>query len=178
MDRVEPPPLVGTQGAEDEMGGDTLQPKALAALVEQVVHLVDLKAEDIDELGATHGLPVELIGTREAGSGCASWHVAEGKNDDLQHPLNGGAAILRGTTALQTLCNNAAAAPEREDEMFDQLLRGPEPVILTRVHLAPVGGLAVEFGSPGVENLLQDGMHGMAVGTAYAFRGNYTTTRF
>jgi hypothetical protein len=39
------------------------------------------------------------------------------------------------------------------------------------VHLAPLGGRSGEIGAPGIEDLLQDGMHGMAAGARTGFVG-------
>jgi hypothetical protein len=84
VDDVEAPPLIRAEGTKHKVGGDALQAEALAALVEESVHLVDFLAEEIDESGAIHRRPVQLIGAREAGSGGAAGHVADGEDDHLQ----------------------------------------------------------------------------------------------
>ena len=159
---VEAPPLIRAQGTEHKVGGDALRPEALAALVEESVHLVDFLAEEIDESGALHGWPVQLIGARKGGRGRAARHVAEGEDDHLQQPLNGSAAVGRRAATLQAPGENPAGAAEGEDEVLDEFLGGPEPVVLKGVHLAPLGRRSGETGAPGIEDLLQDGMHGMA----------------
>jgi hypothetical protein len=50
VDDVEATPLIGAQRAKDEMGGDALQAEAVAAAVNENVHLVDFLAEEIEEL--------------------------------------------------------------------------------------------------------------------------------
>lgn len=164
VDDVEAPPLVRAQGTEEEVGGDALEAKALLALVEQDVHLFHFLAKKIGELRASHGRPVKLTGTGKNGSGRAARHLAEGENGDLQRPLGGGTAVVCRAAALEPLCEDAVGAAEGEHEMFDEALGGPEPVILTRMELTPVGRLAGELGVPGVKDLLQDGMHGIAAG--------------
>lgn len=171
MDDVKAPPLVRTQGAEHEVGSDALQAEAVAALVEEAVHLIDLLAEEFDQLGSAHGIPVELIGPRKTGSRCPAWQVTEGKRRHLQHPLEGRTAVAGRTAAFEPFREDAAGAAEGEDEMLDQLLRGPETVVLKRVHLAPLDRRAGELGTPEVEDLLQDRMHRMAVGGRSCFVG-------
>jgi hypothetical protein len=171
VDDVEAPPLIRAQGTEHKVGGDALQAEVLAALVEESVHLVNLLAEKIDESGAIHRRPVQLIGAREAGSGGAAGHVADGEDDHLQEPLNGRAAVSGWVAALEAFGEDAAGAAASEDEVLDEFLGGPEPVVLKGVHLAPLGGRSGEIGAPGIEDLLQDGMHGMAAGARTGFVG-------
>jgi hypothetical protein len=171
VDDVEAPPLIRAEGTKHKVGGDALQAEALAALVEESVHLVDFLAEEIDESGALHGWPVQLIGARKGGRGRAARHVAEGEDDDLQQPLNGSASITGGVAPFEAFRENTAGAAEGEDEVLDEFLGGPEPVVLKGVHLAPLGRRSGEIGAPGIEDLLQDGMHGMAAGERTGFVG-------
>ncbi len=164
VDDVKAPPLIRAQGSEHKVGGHALQAESLAALVEQSVHLVDLLAEEFEELGATGGLPVELIGSGKAGSRRAAGHVPKGEDDHLQSPLNRGAAVGGGAAALKAFGEDAAGAAAGEDEVLDELLGGPQTVVLKGVHLAPLGRRGGELGAPGVEDLLQDDMHRMAAG--------------
>ncbi len=83
MDDVEATPLIGAERAEDEVSGNPLQAEAFAAAVEERVHLIDFVAEQVDELGAVHSCPMELIGAREGRSGRATRHLAEGEQGHL-----------------------------------------------------------------------------------------------
>jgi hypothetical protein len=44
VDDVEAAPLIGAKGTEEVVGGDSLETEALAALVEERIHLIDLLA--------------------------------------------------------------------------------------------------------------------------------------
>jgi hypothetical protein len=47
VDDVEAAPLIGAHGAEEKVGGHPLRAEALAAAVDERVHLIDLLAEKL-----------------------------------------------------------------------------------------------------------------------------------
>lgn len=142
VDGVETTPLIGTQGPQQKVAGNALEPEALAAGVEEGVHPIDFLAEELDEFGAVHGRPVELVGARKNGSGHAAGHAAGGEHGRLHHPLHGCAASGGRPPTLEALFERAAGTAEGEHEMLDEFLGAPEPVILPGVQLAPIRRLS------------------------------------
>lgn len=153
-------PLLRGERAEYEMGCDPRGAEALVALVEQGVHLIDVLTEKLDHFRAVHRGPMQLVGAHEGRSGCAARKVSEGKHHELEHPLHNGAAIVSGAAALEALMQHAAAAAAGEDEVLEEFLSRPEAIVLKRMHLAPLRCGAGELAVVGVEELLQNGMHG------------------
>ena len=156
---VEAPPLVGAERAEDEVGGDALEAEALAATVEERIHLIDFLAEEIDEFVAVHRRPVELVWPGEDGSRSATGHATEGKHHELEEPLRRRAVVGGGAAALEPLLEDATGTAEGEREVLDEILGGPQALVLERVELTPRGRLAGQVGMVRIEDLLQNGMH-------------------
>jgi hypothetical protein len=142
VDDVEAAPLIGTQRTEDKMGGDALQAEAMAAAVQEGVHLIDFLAEKLKELGTVHGRPMQLIGPRKNRSGRAARHLAEREHDHLQKPLNRTAVIGGGPAALKALLQYAAGTAAGEHQVLDDLLSTPQTVVLAGMQLAPFRRLA------------------------------------
>jgi hypothetical protein len=142
VDDVEAAPLIGAQGTEDKMGGDALQAEAVAALIDERVHLVDFLAEKLEELGPVHGRPMQLVGSRKNWRGRAARHLAEREHDHLQKPLDRGTVIGGGLAALEALLQHAAGAAASEHKVLDNLLSAPQAVILAGMQLAPFRRLA------------------------------------
>ena len=170
---VEAAPLIGTEGSEDKVGGDTLGAEAVAAGADEGIHLLDLLAEKVGELGAVHGRPVELVGAGKDGRRGAARHAPEGEDDELQEPLDGGAVASGGTAALEALLKDAAGAAAGEDEVLDEVLSAPEALVLEGMKLTPGGGLIGQFNAVRVENLLQDRVHRKARERGESVWGNY-----
>jgi hypothetical protein len=140
VDDVEPAPLIDAQGAEQEVRSRALDAKAMATIVEQMIHLVDFLAENLEQLAAIHGRPGKLAGTRERRSRSATRHVSEGKHDDLEGALQHGAVAARGLAALEARLKNAAGTAADQHEVLDKILRAPVPIVVVRMQLTPPCG--------------------------------------
>ncbi len=100
VDGVKTPPLVDAHGSEKKMSSSALNAEALAAGIEELIHLLDFLAEDLQQFFSLHGRPVELPGTRKGWGGRAPRHVAEYQHHHLQQPLHHAAVALRRPAAL------------------------------------------------------------------------------
>ncbi len=145
------------------MRGDPLDPKALPALGDAVVHALQLLAQHLQQLGAAHRAPVQLVRTGKNWRGHAVGHAPERHHHQLHEPLQRGAARARGVAAFQTLLQLPCGAAAGQNQMLDQLLRAPQPLVLPGMPLAPLRGPLGQRRRIGVENLLEDGMHGGAI---------------
>lgn len=67
--------------------------------------------------------------------------------------------LAGGFAALEPSFQSPAGTAARQNEMLDQLLRTPEPLILAGMQLAPFRSFVRKLGTVGLIDLLENGMH-------------------
>jgi len=119
VDRVKTAPLVNAHRAEKKIRGGTLNPEALPAGIEQLIHLLHLLPQDLQKLVAVHRRPVQLAWARKGRSRRAVRHVPEYQHHHLQQPLHHAAVPVSGLSALESSLEQPGRTAANQYKMLD-----------------------------------------------------------